>query len=233
MGNSSPPMKHSQLTLDLPHLSATGAEDFLVSATNQAVTDLITRWPDWPAPSVVVCGDAGVGKSHLVQIWVENSSGMSIAAAALSDAALSALLPARAIAIEDLDRGIGDEKALFHLLNRARDGHCSLLFTARREPGDLAVDLPDLRSRLRATPVVRIGPPDDALLQALLVKLFADRQLRVEPAVIRYLTTHMERSAEAAVRTVAEVDRLALATHRKPSAALAGQALRNISGPKI
>jgi chromosomal replication initiation ATPase DnaA len=226
-------MKHSQLTLDLPHLSATGAEDFMVSDSNRAATELVSRWPDWPAPAVLICGDAGVGKTHLVQIWVETSAGQAIAAAALSDAALPALLPARAIAVEDIDRGMGNEQALFHLLNRARDGLCSLLFTSRREPGDLDINLPDLRSRLRATPLVRIGPPDDALLQVLLVKLFADRQLRVEPAVIRYLTTHMERSAEAAVRTVAEVDRLALATHRKPSAALAGQALRNVFGSKI
>jgi chromosomal replication initiation ATPase DnaA len=226
-------MKHSQLTLDLPHLSANGAEDFMVSETNRAASDLISRWPDWPAPAAVICGDAGVGKSHLVQIWVENSTGRSIPAAELRDAAMPDLLPLAAIAIEDIDRGIGDEQALFHLLNRARDGHCSLLFTARREPGELEVTLPDLRSRLRAIPVVRIAPPDDALLQVLLVKLFADRQLRIDPAVIRTLITQMERSAAAAMRAVAEVDRLALATHRKPSSALANQALRNISSAKI
>lgn len=222
-----------QLPLDLPHLSASGADDFMVSAANQAASDLIDRWPDWPGPSVLLAGEAGVGKSHLVQVWLERSRGTAISAADVLPAAMETLLAAHAVAVEDIDRGIGDETCLFHLLNQARDGEISLLLTSRAEPGDFDPALPDLRSRLRALPVVRIARPDDMLLHALLVKLFSDRQLTVSPAVIRYLSTHMERSAQAALGVVAEIDRLALAQRRKPTAALAREALHIISERKL
>jgi len=221
-----------QLTFDLPHLSASGAEDFMVSAANQSASDLVQRWPDWPAPSVLIQGEVGVGKSHLVHIWTERAAALRIPAGEAIEDRMNQLLATSAIAIEDLDRGVGDERALFHLLNHARDGKTCLLLTSRTEPGDLEITLPDLRSRLRALPVVRIERPDDTLLHVLLVKLFTDRQLRVSPTVIRYLSTHMERSAEAAVQVVAEIDRITLATHRKPSVALAGEALRNITTSK-
>ena len=146
---------------------------------------------------------------------------------------MSQLLEASAVAVEDLDCGTIDEKALFHLFNHARTGRTYLLVTLKCEPGDLEIALPDLRSRLRAMPSVRIERPDEALLHVLLVKLFADRQLNIEPSVIKYLSTHMERSAEVAVRAVAEIDRIALATHRKATPALAGQALRNLSHAKL
>lgn len=204
----------------------------MISDTNTAASDLVANWPEWPAPSVALHGAAGVGKSHLAHIWSKRTDALRISAATLDRANVDTLLGARALAVEDLDRGISDEKLLFHLLNHARDGHTSVLLTTRSEPGDLDVSLPDLRSRLRALPVVRILPPDDALLNVLLVKLFADRQLLVGPQVIRYLLAHMERSAECARRVVAEIDKLALALHRKPTAALAGEALRNISSSK-
>lgn len=223
----------NQLILDLPHLSASGADDFMVSSANEAASNLIERWPDWPAPSVALQGEAGVGKSHLAQIWIERTGGSRIEAKEVRDANMDVLLAAPALAIEDLDQGIGDGKSLFHLLNHARDGHTFLLLTTRIEPGDLDLELPDLRSRLRALPIIKIDRPDDMLLNALLIKLFADRQLLVSPAVIKYLTMHMERSADAAVRAVSEIDRLALALHRKPSIALASEALRNISASTL
>ena len=113
--------------------------------------------------------------------------------------------------MEDLDRGIAEERVLLHLLNLAREHKLSILLTSRLAAGELDVGLPDLRSRLRALPLVRIESPDEALLQGVLVKLPADRQLDVEPHVVSFLARRMERSMAAATRTVAEVDRLALA----------------------
>jgi chromosomal replication initiation ATPase DnaA len=117
---------------------------------------------------------------------------------------------------------------LFHLLNLAREGKFSMLLTGRVAPGELDIGLPDLRSRLRALPLVRILAPDDALLKALLVKLFADRQLKVEPHIVAHLALHMERSADAAVCVVKEVDRLALSSHRRVTRALAVEALARL-----
>jgi len=217
-----------QLVLDLAHRQALGEEDFLVSSSNRAAIEMIDRWPDWPHPAGVVVGPQGSGKSHLANVWRLRSSAGLVTASALSDAAVAAVPDKSALVVEDLDRGIGEERALFHLLNRARESTLSVLMTSRSAPGDLALRIPDLRSRLRALPVVELQPPDEALLKAVLVKLFCDRQLNVEPAVIGYLSVRMERSMEAASRVVAAVDRLALATRRKATRQLAAEALASL-----
>ena len=122
-------------------------------------------------------------------MWRLRSGAGIVTAAALDDAAVAAPRPtAPALVVEDLDRGIADEKALFHLLNRARESKLSMLLTSRTPPGEQEFRIPDLRSRLRALPIVEVQPPDEALLKAVLVKLFADRQLNVEPPVIDYLS---------------------------------------------
>lgn len=217
-----------QLVFDLPHRPAQDADDFLVSASNQAAIDLIDGWAQWPNAAAAICGPAGVGKSHLVNVWRSFSGGARITAAELDDALAARLGTWQALAVEDIDQGIADEKSLFHLLNLARERRSPLLLTARTAPGDLDIDLPDLRSRLRALPLALIAPPDETLLRALLVKLFTERQLRVEPATIRYILTHMERSAEGAVRVVSEIDRLALTTHRRATKALAREVISNL-----
>ena len=221
-----------QLVFDLPHRTAQGADDFLVSASNQAAVDLIDRWPQWPAPAAIITGPAGVGKSHLVNVWAERSRADRLIAADLaSDRAhevQKTLIDGGALAIEDIDRGVGSESDLFHLLNLAREHDRSLLLTTRLAPGELGLQLADLNSRLRALPLVQIDAPDDRLLQALLVKLFNDRQLRVEPATVGYILTHMERSAQSAARIVAEIDRQALATHRRATKLLAREVIYNL-----
>jgi chromosomal replication initiation ATPase DnaA len=221
-----------QLVLDLSHRQALGEEDFLVSRSNAAAIELIDRWPAWAHPASVVVGPRGSGKSHLANVWRLRSSAGLIAAGALTDAAVAALADGSALVVEDLDRGIGDEQALFHLLNRARESTLWVLLTSRSAPGDLAFRIPDLRSRLRALPVAELYPPDEALLKAVLVKLFCDRQLNVEPPVIEYLSLRMERSMEAASRVVAAVDRLALAMHRKVTRPLAAEALATLGEPR-
>jgi len=221
-----------QLVLDLAHRQALGEEDFLVSRSNAAAVELIDAWPQWPHPAAVVVGPQGSGKSHLANVWRLRSSGHLVPASELADAVVAALSERSALVVEDLDRGIADERALFHLLNRARESSVFVLLTSRQAPGDMLFRIPDLRSRLRALPVVELQPPDETLLKAVLVKLFCDRQLNVEPAVIDYLSVRMERSMEAASRVVATVDRLALAMHRKVTRPLAAEALAALGEPR-
>ncbi len=215
-----------QLVLELPHRSALGLEDFLVGASNAAAVELVDSWPGWPHWAAVVSGPEGAGKSHLGHVWRQRSGAGLVTAADLGQAALDDLARAGALLVEDLHAGVGDEQSLFHALNLAREHRWSILLTSRRAPGELDVRLPDLRSRLRALPHVAIAEPDEGLLAAVLVKLFADRQLEVEPHVVGYLTRHMERSLGAARRVVADVDRLALAMQRKVTRAVAASALR-------
>jgi chromosomal replication initiation ATPase DnaA len=214
-----------QLTLDLPHRPALGAEDFLLSESNRAAVAMIDRWPDWPHPVVVLSGPAGSGKSHLAHVWQLRSGAGSVAASALGEDTLAARQAQSCVVVEDVDRGVRDQRAMFHLLNLAREHRFQVLVTARTDPGDWNLTLPDLRSRLRQASLARIEAPDDALLRAVLVKLFADRQLMIEPQVVAQIGLRMERSMEAAVRLVAEIDRRALQTHRKVSRALVAEVM--------
>jgi chromosomal replication initiation ATPase DnaA len=221
-----------QLPLDLPHRSAFDAQDFLVSVCNEAAVAVIDRWPDWPAPVLAIVGPAGSGKSHLVNVWRTRSIARVSAASALREETISEFQRARALAVEDIDRGLANEQALFHILNVAAEQKHSVLLTSRLAPGELEITLPDLRSRLRAAPVVNISTPDEPLLRALLVKLFSDRQLAVEPNVISYLALRIERSAEAAQRAVEVIDRLALASRRKVTRAFVADVLGTLEGPE-
>lgn len=221
--------KPEQLVLELPHRHAQGAEDFLVSSSNAAAVDLVDRWPDWPLHAALVVGPAGSGKSHLANVWRLKADAPLVQAAALDETAVGALEAGGALVVEDIDRGIANEQVLFHLLNLAREERGSLLMTSRIAPGELSIALPDLRSRLRATPPVLIAAPDEALLRSVLVKLFSDVQLMVEPHVVAYLALHVDRSMEAARRVVATCDRLSLAMQRKVTRAVAAQALGEIA----
>ncbi len=131
-----------------------------------------------------------------------------------------------ALVLENLAEGRFDEAALFHLLNLAREERAYLLITARSAPTTWRVEVPDLASRLRALPVVALTPPDDALLRAVIVKLFADRQLAVDESLVSFLTNRIERSFAAARAAVARLDREALRLHRPVTRALAGELFR-------
>jgi chromosomal replication initiation ATPase DnaA len=161
-------------------------------------------------------------------VWRQRSAADAVAMRDLTNDTVTRFQETGLLAVEDVAAGgaAEPERVLFHLINHAREHKGQILLTMQRPPGELEIALPDLRSRLRALPLVEIRPPDDALLSGLLVKLFSDRQLAVDPGVITYLTRHMERSAEAARAIVGRIDKLALAKQRKVTRALAAEALR-------
>jgi chromosomal replication initiation ATPase DnaA len=214
-----------QLVLDLPHLPALGAEDLLVSGSNAAAVEVMTRWPNWPQSAVLVVAPARAGKSHLGNVWRLRSGAILTEASTLMETDVAALKPGGAVLLENLHAGFADQRAVFHLLNLAREHKLSILLTSRVPAGELHVELPDLRSRLRALPVVSIAPPDEGLLRAVLVKHFFDRQLQVEPHTISYLLLRMEQSMEAAATLVDALDRAAMASHRRVTRALAAEVL--------
>jgi len=218
-----------QLTFDLPHRPAHGIEDFIVTRASQAAVAMVDLWPDWPSHALMLVGPEGCGKTHLAQVWrLRTGAPTHRAPDALEQDYIdgAATLPA---VVEDLDKRVRDEQGLFHLLNVARETGRHVLLTARSRPGTWDVSLPDLRSRLRSFPVALIDPPDDTLLRAVLVKLFADRQLSVSPPAIEHLALHLDRDMAAVMRVVAEIDRLQLQKRRPVTRKLAGAALARLA----
>jgi len=216
-----------QLALALPHAESLTRDDFLEGPANAAGLALVESWPDWPNRTMLLVGPEGSGKSHLAAIWAEQAGARSIAAHALTAAAVPGALATGALVVEDLRPSDFDERALFHLLNLAREDEASVLITARLPPSAFEVELRDLRSRLRAVPTVALLPPDDQLFRALIVKLCADRQLTVDETVVSYLATRIQRSFAAARRAVELLDTEALRLGRPVTRALAAELLRD------
>lgn len=215
-----------QLVLDLAQRPALGAEDFLISKANSAAAAAVDCWPDWPQASLLVVAPARAGKTHLANVWRLKSGAARLEASSLSEDDIA--FTTGALVVEDLHAGIADERVLFHLLNLVRERKLSMLLTSQIAAGELSVRLPDLRSRLRALPIVMIDNPDPSLLKAVLVKQFADRQLLVEPSVVNYIALHMEQSMQAAAAIVEAVDRAAMSLQRKVTKSLAAEVLMQL-----
>jgi DnaA regulatory inactivator Hda len=201
-----------QLALDLPARAAMGREDFFVAPCNADAVGWIDRWPGWPYPCLVLYGPEGSGKTHLARVWQQQAGALWSDGSDL-DERLRDDERATALCI-DINGRVADETALFHLFNRAREQGASLLITGRGPVRDWRLRLPDLRSRLRAAPAATLAAPDDALLAAVTVKLFADRQLAVTPDLLNYILTRVDRSFASLGEAIKRLDRAALEEKR-------------------
>ena len=215
-----------QLVLALDHATSFAREDFLTGPSNVAARSLIERWPDWPNAIVALVGPEGSGKSHLAAIWAETAGARVLAAKLLAHGDLPAALATGALVLEDLAFAGLDERALFHLINLAREEAADVLITSRSPLASFPVTIRDLASRLRAIPSVTLAAPDDALLRALIVKLAADRQLTADDALVSFLVNRIERSFVGVRAAVARLDEEAMRQHRPPTRALAAEVFR-------
>jgi chromosomal replication initiation ATPase DnaA len=216
-----------QLPLDLAAKPAYSRDDLVVTGSNAAAAALIDRWPDWPGPLVVLAGPAGSGKSHLGEIWRKMAH-----AAVLEASSIETQIPrfreAGAWLVDDADTEALDQTGLFHLINLARQQNSHVLVTARRFPGAWGVSLKDLASRLKAATIVEIHEPDDELLAGVVTKLFADRQIDVEPHTVTYIVRRIERSLAAAINIVDRLDYAALSQHSRITRALAAEVITSM-----
>ena len=228
MRDNAPP---KQLAFDLPLDPRYGPEDFLVSPSNEKAYGLIEAWPDWPDSMILLSGPPGSGKSHLASIWATRARAWTVSAAEVDDDRVMHLVSNGALVVEDIDRPERrDEHALFHLMNLARERKAPVLLTTSVAVERCGLSVADLRSRLRLAPGAAILPPDDALLRAVLVKLFVDRQLVVDLSVVDALALRIDRSLERARQVVTELDRDALGRRRRITRQLALAVLERLEG---
>ena len=214
-----------QLAFDWPTGVALGPEDFFVSVANAQAFAMLTAPETWPEGKLVITGPAGCGKSHLARIFASQQDALLLHAAEMP-----ADMPrdAHAVVIEDIDHLPRDaEETVFHLHNDLRSRRGFLLMTAQTPPSRWPIALPDLVSRMQATTVAPIAGPDDALLAALIMKLFADRQITPKAGLVDYLVKRIDRSFAAAAAIVADLDRAALARGQKIGIKLASDLLDN------
>jgi chromosomal replication initiation ATPase DnaA len=221
-----------QMALDLALPESFGRDDFLEAPCNRDALTLIEAWPEWPAPVVALVGPPGAGKSHLGAIWADQAGARRLAARDLPGAVPADALATGALLLEDAGPRTS-EVALFHLINSAKEEGAFVLMTTREPPVAWGTALRDLTSRLRAIPVVALAEPEDALLRAVLVKLFADRQLLADAEIVEYLARRMERSLDAARRLVRALDRETLETGRRLTRPLAAQVLDRVMQPNL
>lgn len=207
-----------QLPLDLGHRPALGREDFLIAQPNAQAVGWVDRWPEWAAPALVLYGPPASGKSHLAAVWQKRTNAAIVDTNHLdTQSAEDIAAMGEHLLLDHIDPWFGDragETTLFHLYNMMKEEGRTMLLTMRMAPAHAGFIIPDLASRLRAAPAAAIEAPDDTLLAAILVKLFADRQLQISHDVIMYLLPRIERSFAALQALVETADRLALSEKR-------------------
>lgn len=222
----------TQLALDLPHRESHRGEDFYVAAPNAAATRLVDSWPDWLSHALMLIGPEGSGKSHLASVWQARSGAVRLDAKEAGSRSLLMSRATPAVILEDIDAALADAVLdpvdLFHLYNWIRERRGFLLMSGRSAPAHWAISLKDLRSRLIATPLIEIGPPDDSLLAAVMIKRLHDRQLRVDPPLVGYVTSRIERSFGALETFLEALDRESLARRRVPGIPLARELLKSL-----
>lgn len=222
-----------QYPLPLPHQNSMGADDFMVTSSNQDAAAWLEKWPEWQSHASVIYGPSGSGKTHLAHLWQNRSSAQPISVENLTaQDATSLCATNKIILFDDADKIAGDaaaEEALFHLYNHIREAGGSLLLTAQQAPAQWQIKLPDLRSRLSSISAIAISAPDDALLSALLIKQFRDRQIDISTDVIDYLLPRIPRTPAAIRALVTAMDRASLAEGRGISIALARRLIEDES----
>jgi len=215
-----------QLTLDWTHQPSYAAEDFLPAPSNREALNAIARWPDWPSRMILLVGPEGSGKSHLGALWAKKAAATVVQASSLGEAEVGSCAESGAILIEDADLIGETEERLFHVVNAALHNQSWTLLTARAAPNAWGLRTPDLVSRLRLAPLVRLGAPDIELTEAVLFKLFSDRQMLVEPRLVAFIALRIERSLAAARAIVAALDHEGLSRGRRVTRAMAAELLR-------
>lgn len=188
----------SQIALPFDWPAPEDSESFIVTEANRLAVEGVDRPGRWPVRAALLTGPRKSGRSLLGRIFAAKTGGTLI---------------------DDAEQQ--READIFHRWNLAQEERRPLLIIAQAPPPEWPIRLPDLLSRLSATPTFRIGEPDDLLMRMLLQKQFGRRGLQITPETIAYVASRIERSYIAVLRVVDAIDTVALSQHRAVTARLA------------
>ena len=211
-----------QLIFNLNRQGKVGLENFYISKSNQVAVKTIKRWEDWPAKKLLLMGPSGSGKSHLADFWTRTTKARTLEINEISDFNLEELNNNSGFVIDDVDQirmfNKNDkdriEEKLFHLLNFSAQASCFLMMTSSAPITSWGLKLSDLISRLATIAVVELFPPDDDLLIAVLLKQFDDKQIKVSPEVVLFVSKRINRTFESIREFVNLADHLTLKNKR-------------------
>jgi chromosomal replication initiation ATPase DnaA len=205
---SSAEVSARQLALPFAYIPRFRVEDFIPAPSNEEARAWLGRTADWPASRLALYGEAGCGKTHLLQLWAERHGALLLGGPSLRR--LPELGGSPAIALDDADAA-PDETTLLHLVNLAGEMRRPLLMAGRVPPARARVRLPDLASRLRSMTAVALRPAEEPLLRALFTRLLSDRQLVLAESLQDWLLARLPRHPAALREAVARLDREAMA----------------------
>lgn len=212
-----------QLNLPLKSPESYDRSDFFVTSANQEAYNYIESWPNWPHFCCILYGEAGSGKTHLSKIFQDKANAIH--------GDLSTISTGYNLILDDLNLKGGlfpqEEESLFHIFNSQKGDNKNLLIITDTSPTCWEIQLPDLKSRLRGTPCIRVHPPDDQLLYQVYAKLFADHQTITQPQVLEYIIKNTERSFENAPKLVEKTVTKALSERRNITIPLIKEILNN------
>ena len=222
-------MTSTQLALSLEHFPVLTRHDFLSDPSNEDALRWIDRYPNGPSTALIIYGEEGSGKTHLAHIFASKTKAPLFQASILTQKDLPDLLTSEALVLEDVEATLTNENALLHLFNMVKEQSKHLLLTANSPPNQWGIKLKDLSSRLATCTLVGLKSPNDTLMAAVIVKMFADRQLRIQQHVIDYLLQRMDRSFSTARRIVEKADELSLTSKRNITLPLLKEVLHCLS----
>ena len=217
-------MKNSkQLYFDMPDKTALGIEDYIITESNSFAFDLISRMIKGEINQGVISGPSFSGKTHLSKILIKNiGSNESLYIDRDYKKIIEKVGSSNLIVIENIDKVLEDksEEDLFHIINFTKESDKKLLMTSGKSISNIEFKLEDLKSRLNAVIEAKIMQPDDELMKLVLIKIFNDKQLLINPNVINFLKSRLERSYKSINDFIEKIDKFSLERGKKITIAL-------------
>ena len=212
-------MKNSkQLYFEMPNKKALGIEDYIITDSNNFAFDLIVKILKGETDFGLISGPPYSGKTHLSKILIKNARNYKTLYFDRDyQNILDRLETSDILILENIDKVKHDksEQDLFHIINFSKENNKKLLMTSRKPISEIDLNLEDLKSRLNSILEAKIKEPDDQLMKLILIKILNDKQLKINPNVIDFLVSRLERSYESINLFIEKIDMFSLEKSKK------------------